>query len=85
MFKFDEPMYGKKVRFVNAEAHEGMPDFYPPVGTIGTIMPVSYHPNGCFEEEDYIVEWPKGSTSWIDIWACGEESLELVEEDVDKS
>ena len=35
--------------------------------------------DGYFEEEDYIVEWPKGSTSWMDLWACGEESLELVE------
>ena len=79
MFKFDESMYGRKVRFVNTKAHEEMPQYYPEVGTIGTIMPSSYHLNGYFEEEDYIVEWPKGSTSWMDLWACGEESLELVE------
>lgn len=84
MFKFNESMYGKKVRFINVEAHDEMPHFYPPVGTIGTIIPGSYYSNGCFEKEDYIVEWPKGSTSWMDIWACEEESLELVEEDVDK-
>lgn len=80
MIKFDESLYGRKVRFINAKAHEEMPEYYPEVGTIGTIVPVSYHPDGCFEEEGFIVKWPKGSTSWIDLWAADEENLELVEE-----
>ena len=40
MFKFDESMYGRKVRFVNVKAHEEMPWCYPKVGTIGVIVPV---------------------------------------------
>lgn len=80
MIKFDESLYGRKVRFINAKAHKEMPEYYPKVGTISTIVPASYHPDGYFEEEDFIVKWPKGSTSWIDLWAVDEEDLELVEE-----
>lgn len=80
MINFNESMYGRKVRFINAEAHEEMPEFYPEVGTVGIIVPGSYCPDSCLREEDYLVKWTKGSTSRMDVWACGEESLELVEE-----
>lgn len=82
MFKFDETMFGKQVRFINAQAHEKAPNFYPEVGTVGIIVPVSDYPyfNSAFSDEKYLVKWPRGSTSWIDLWACGEESLELVED-----
>lgn len=78
MFKFDESMYGRRVRFINAKAHEEMPGFYPEVETIGTIIP----PKGtAFEKfgDDFAVQWPEGSTSLNDIWVCDEDSLELVE------
>ena len=83
MFKFDESMYGKQVRFINAKAHEEMPDYYPEVGTIGTVVPVA---GTDFEHlvDDFVIQWHKGSTSGNDCWLADEESLELVEEVVDK-
>lgn len=85
MFKFNESMYGRKVRFINAEAHEEMPQYYPKVGTIGTIVPVK---GTDFEGlvDDFAVQWPEGSTEYAgvgtrgDLWLSDEESLELVEE-----
>lgn len=84
MFKFDKSMYGKKVRFINAEAHEEEPDYYPEVGTIGTLVPVK---GTDFEYlvdnlDDFAVQWPKGTTTGHggDLWLVDEKSLELVEE-----
>lgn len=85
MFKFNESMYGRKVRFINAEAHEEMPQYYLKVGTIGTIVPVK---GTDFEGlvDDFAVQWPEGSTEYAgvgtrgDLWLSDEESLELVEE-----
>ena len=63
MFKFDESMIGRKVRFTNAKAHEEMPDFYPEVGTVGIIVSVE---GTDFEHlvDDFAVQWPRGTTSW---------------------
>lgn len=65
MFKFDESMYGKQVRFINAKAHEEMPDYYPEVGTIGIVVPVA---GTDFEHlvDDFAIQWHKGSTSGND-------------------
>ena len=84
MFKFDESMYGRKVRFINAEAHEEMPQYYPEVGTVGIIVPVK---GTDFERlvDDFAVQWPNGSTTGTDCCLADEKSLELVEEVVDKS
>lgn len=78
MFKFDESMYGKKVRFINAKAHKEMPRCFPEAGTIGIVVPtdITY---GAWDDCDFLVQWPKGSTSNCDIWACSEDSIELVE------
>ena len=89
MFKFDESMIGRKVRFINDKAHEEMPEYYPEVGTVGVIVPVI---GTGFERlvDDFAVQWPKGSTEDTgagtrgDCWLVDEESLELVEEVVDK-
>lgn len=89
MFKFDESMYGKQVRFINAKAHEEMPWCYPEVGTIGVIISVK---GTDFEGlvDDFAVQWTVGSTEYAgigtrgDLWLSDEESLELVEEVVDK-
>lgn len=82
MFKFDESMIGRKVRFINAESHEEMPWCYPEVGTIGVVIPVD---GTDFEGmvDDFAVQWPKGSTTrnGRDCWLADEESLELIEED----
>lgn len=85
MFKFDESMHGKQVRFINAEAHEEMPWCYPEVGTIGIVVPVK---GTDFEglADDFAVQWTFGSTEYAgvgtrgDCWLADEESLELVEE-----
>lgn len=83
MFKFDESMYGKQVRFINAEAHEEMPWCYPEVGTIGTVVPVK-GTDFVRLVNDFAIQWHKGSTSGNDCWLADEKSLELVEEVVDK-
>lgn len=85
MFKFDESMYGKQVRFINAKAHEEMPEYYPKVGTIGILIPTK-DTNFKWFADDYAVQWPKGSTAGTgtDCWLVDEESLELVKEVVDK-
>ena len=58
---------GAKVVFTDAKAHEEEPQYYPPVGTVGTVL----H-NG----DDWI-QWPKGSTSMDDIWCAPVEALKL--------
>lgn len=80
MIKFDESLYGRKVRFINAKAHKEMPQWFPEVGTIGIIIPVIENSSFSGIVDDFVVQWPKGSTSSKDIWAADEENLELVEE-----
>lgn len=70
---------GDKVRFVDRKAHEQTPEYYPSVGTIGTVVKDARNP------KDWKIQWPKGATSGDDRWYCGEESIELfdgkIEED----
>ena len=65
---------GDKVRFIDAVEHEKFKDFYPPVGTIGTVV----------EGEDadgvLYVEWAGGTTSLEDTWYCGADRVEPAEE-----
>lgn len=86
MFKFDESMIGKKVRFINAKAHEDEPWFYPEVGTIGTII---WTFDEIFDEWAWKVRWPDGTTESCgipnDCWYCGEESIELAEEEEEEN
>lgn len=79
MIKFDNTMFGRKVRFINAKAHEEMPEFYPEVGTIGTIIPCTWS----YFEVEFLIDWPERSTGMDCPLACGEESLEFVEEITD--
>ena len=82
MINFNKTMYGRQVRFINAEAHEELPDFYPEVGTVGLLI----SPEGTsFIDivDDYVVQWPEGSTSLNDIWYCEEDYIELVDEITD--
>ena len=76
MFKFDESMIGKKVRFIDAKAHESAPRFYPEVGTVGEIVGV--------EENDWAVQWPEMTVakgfSGKYRWFCGEDEIELIED-----
>lgn len=63
---------GDKVRYIGKD-HREMPEFYPPVGTIGTVINQS---NEC---DDVYVQWEKGSTSRKDCWYCDRHDVELVE------
>ena len=75
MERFNKTLIGRQVRFINAKAHEEMPEYYPEVGTIGIICYYSYN--------DFYIRWPTGSTSMDDVWTCSESSLELIEETTD--
>lgn len=77
MIKFDNTMLGRQVRFINALAHEEIPMCFPKVGTIGTLIPFYNNPN------EYLVQWPVGSTSKDDQWPCLESYLEFVDEITD--
>lgn len=62
---------GDKVRYIGKD-HNDMPEFYPPVGTIGTVV------NQLNEYDDVYVQWEKASTSKEDCWYCGKYDIELV-------
>ena len=62
---------GDKVRYIG-EDHREMPEFYPEIGTIGTVA----EDGG---DTDWCIQWPKGSTSGKDYWYCDENDIELVE------
>ena len=44
---------GARVAFIKGELHEAHPDYYPPEGTVGTVL----HDYGAVVH----VQWPKGS------------------------
>lgn len=67
---------GDKVRFIDANRHRNVPTFYPPVGTVGTIVSI----DRC-DDIPYLVRWSEGTTSKDDTWWLGEEGLEPVEVD----
>lgn len=62
---------GDKVRYIGKD-HKEMPEFYPEIGTIGTVVKED-------GDTDWYIQWPKGSTSRKDCWYCGENDIELVE------
>ena len=37
MFKFDESIIGRKVRFINTKVHEEMPEYYPNMVSCGRM------------------------------------------------
>lgn len=53
---------GDEVVFVDADAHAFNPMFYPEKGTIGKVEDV--------RENELIVQWPEGSTSYDNLWGC---------------
>lgn len=72
MERFNKTLIGRQVRFINAKAHEEMPEYYPEVGTIGIICYYSYNV--------FYIWWLTGFTSMNNIRICCKESLEFVEE-----
>ena len=51
---------GLKVKFKDKLSHKVAPKYYPPVGTIGTVIEII--------AEYPIIKWEKGSTSEDDEW-----------------
>lgn len=64
---------GDKVRFLDAEAHETNPQYYPEAGTVGEVAVEC-------DDGTAAVQWPKGSTSSDDRWLCDVDRLEIVED-----
>lgn len=62
---------GDKVRYIGKD-HREMPEFYPKIGTIGTVVKEG-------GDTDWYIQWTKGSTSREDCWYCDENDIELVE------
>ena len=62
---------GDKVRYIGKD-HRKMPEFYPKIGTIGTVVKEG-------GDTDWYIQWPKGSTSEEDCWYCDKNDIRLVE------
>lgn len=54
---------GDKVVYINEAKHQVSHEFYPPVGTIGTVIKRSL-------DGTYLVQWPKGTTLAPYEWWC---------------
>jgi hypothetical protein len=66
----DNVKIGSKVKMINEEAHKNNPQWFPNVGTVGTVTEV-WFPN-------YLIQWPKGTTSKTDKWCCDNTRLEVL-------
>lgn len=60
-----EDIIGKRVVFKNDSWHKRLPEFYPTVGTIGTVIGKSQ-----IVKDSFYIQWPKGTTSDNDEWYC---------------
>lgn len=63
---------GDKVKFLGLNIDDGMTNkrFYPPVNTVGKVVELGS--DYCF------VQWPNGSTSGNEVWACPNRYLEKI-------
>lgn len=61
---------GDRVRFKNEVLHRAYPNFYPPVGTRGTVTAIT-------GAEEVSVKWKRGSTSLTDEWMAHISDIEL--------
>ena len=63
---------GDKVRYIiDAATTKEFPEFYPPNGTIGTVI-------GIEDSPFYYIKWPKGTTKGDGRWYAKREDIELV-------
>lgn len=67
----DNVKVGRKVRFVNECLHKKYPQYFPCKGTIGEAKTVCF--GGICD-----IQWPKGTTSEIDLWFANFEDLEVL-------
>ena len=65
----DNVKIGSKVRMIDEEAHKNNPQWFPNVGTVGTITEVGV--------SIHLIQWPKESTSRTDEWYCDDTRLEV--------
>ncbi len=68
---------GDKVVFINAKKHESAKQFYPAVGTVGTVKEIDEHP---IDEKGLLVDW--GDAEGVDVWRDGTKSWWCNEADV---
>lgn len=66
----DNIKVGSKVRITDGKAHKDNPQWFPEVGTVGTVMEVGSH--------THFIQWPEGSTSERDRWYCDDTRLEVL-------
>lgn len=69
--KLKDCKVGKLVRWVDEKNHRECPQYYPPVGTIGTILEVT--------EDDILVRWPQDKTADPNEWYCDTHCVEEVQ------
>lgn len=63
---------GDKVRYIiDADTTKEFPEFYPPKGTIGTVIEIE-------DDPFYLIRWPEGTTEDDGCWYAKEEDVELV-------
>lgn len=64
---------GDRVRYIaDAVTTKEYPEFYPPKGTIGTVIGIEDNPL-------YLIRWPEETTQGDGCWYAKEEDIELVE------
>ena len=69
---------GDKVVFINAQKHKSHSEYYPAVGTVGTVVKIDEHP---IEDFGLLVNW--GDAKGVDVWqADGTKSWWCNEADV---
>ena len=66
----DDVKVGSKVRVIEETAHKDNPQWFPNVGTVGTVTEVGFH--------THLVQWPEGTTSEKDEWYCDDTRLEVL-------
>lgn len=63
---------GDKVRYIiDAATTKEFPEFYPPKGTIGTVI-------GIEDSHFCLIRWPEGTTQGDGCWYTKKEDIELV-------
>lgn len=72
MIEVTKDIIGKKVVFTNSSLHQKYPVFYPKFGTVGVVFAYI-----SLSHSNVYVQWPEGTTSGSDLWACDKEHLEF--------
>lgn len=64
---------GDKVRYITEDTEKyKATGFYPPKGTIGTVIGIED------DRASYFIRWPKGTTKSDGCWYAGEDDVELI-------